>query len=60
VVVESVFNYPGMGLLFFQSAVDDDFPVLLGVTVVVALATVLGNLVADLLYAVIDPRIRYI
>ncbi|MGA8207572.1 MAG: ABC transporter permease [Candidatus Dormiibacterota bacterium] len=60
VVVESVFNYPGMGLLFFQSAVDDDFPVLLGVTVVVALATVIGNLVADLLYAVIDPRIRYI
>lgn len=60
VVVESVFNYPGMGLLFFQSAVDDDFPVLLGVTVVVALATVAGNLVADLLYAVIDPRIRYI
>ncbi|MFZ0167899.1 MAG: ABC transporter permease [Candidatus Dormiibacterota bacterium] len=60
VVVESVFNYPGMGLLFFQSAVTDDFPVLLGVTVVVALATVLGNLVADLLYAVIDPRIRYI
>ncbi|MFZ0996488.1 MAG: ABC transporter permease [Candidatus Dormiibacterota bacterium] len=60
VVVESVFNYPGMGLLFFQSAVDDDFPVLLGVTVVVALATVVGNLVADLLYAVIDPRIRYI
>jgi peptide/nickel transport system permease protein len=60
VVVESVFNYPGMGLLFFQSAVDDDFPVLLGVTVVVALATVAGNLVADLLYAVVDPRIRYI
>jgi peptide/nickel transport system permease protein len=60
VVVESVFNYPGMGLLFFQSAVTDDFPVLLGVTVVVALATVLGNLIADLLYAVIDPRIRYI
>ncbi|MGC1405498.1 MAG: ABC transporter permease [Candidatus Dormiibacterota bacterium] len=60
VVVESVFNYPGMGLLFFQSAVTDDFPVLLGVTVVVALATVIGNLIADLLYAVIDPRIRYI
>ena len=60
VVVESVFNYPGMGLLFFQSAVDDDFPVLLGVTVVVALATVAGNLIADLLYAVIDPRIRYV
>ncbi len=60
VVVESIFNYPGMGLLFFQAAQDDDFPVLLGVTVVVAIATVLGNLIADVLYAVVDPRIRYI
>ncbi|HUY55440.1 MAG TPA: ABC transporter permease [Candidatus Nanopelagicaceae bacterium] len=60
VVVEDVFNYPGMGLLFYQAAVSDDFPVLLGVTVVVALATVLGNLIADILYAVTDPRIRYV
>ncbi|MHB1525733.1 MAG: ABC transporter permease [Candidatus Dormibacteria bacterium] len=60
VVTEDVFNYPGMGLLFFQAAVSDDFPVLLGVTVVVALATVLGNLIADILYAVTDPRIRYV
>jgi peptide/nickel transport system permease protein len=60
VVVETVFNYPGMGYLFFLAAQDDDFPVLLGVTVVVALATVLGSLVADILYAVADPRIRYV
>jgi peptide/nickel transport system permease protein len=60
VVVEEVFNYPGMGLLFFQAAVSDDFPVLLGVTVVVALVTVLGSLLADILYAVADPRIRYV
>ena len=60
VVVEEIFNYPGMGLLFYQAAQDDDFPVLLGVTVVVAMATVIGNLIADVLYAVIDPRIRYI
>lgn len=58
-VVESVFNYPGMGLLFYQAAVDADFPVLLGVTVVVTVATVAGNLVADVLYAVVDPRVRY-
>jgi peptide/nickel transport system permease protein len=60
VVVETVFNYPGMGYLFFLAAQDDDFPVLLGVTVVVALATVIGSLVADILYAVADPRIRYV
>lgn len=60
VVTEEVFNYPGMGLLFYQAAVENDFPVLLGVTVVVALATVLGNLIADIFYAVADPRIRYV
>ncbi|HUY08677.1 MAG TPA: ABC transporter permease [Candidatus Dormibacteraeota bacterium] len=60
VVVETVFNYPGMGYLFYLAAQDDDFPVLLGVTVVIALATVLGSLVADILYAVADPRIRYV
>ncbi|HEY6538049.1 MAG TPA: ABC transporter permease [Candidatus Dormibacteraeota bacterium] len=59
VVTESVFNYPGMGLAFYQAAQADDFPVLLGVVVVVALATVAGNLIADILYAVVDPRIRY-
>jgi peptide/nickel transport system permease protein len=60
VVTETVFNYPGMGYLFFLSAQNDDFPVLLGVTVVVAVFTVIGSLVADILYAVADPRIRYV
>ncbi len=59
-VTETVFNYPGMGLLFYQAAESDDFPVLLGVTIVVAVATVVGNLIADILYAVVDPRIRYV
>ena len=49
-----------MGLLFYQAAVSDDFPVLLGVTLIVALATVAGNLLADVMYAVVDPRIRYV
>ncbi|HEY3773318.1 MAG TPA: ABC transporter permease [Solirubrobacteraceae bacterium] len=59
VITESVFNYPGMGLLFWNSATSHDFPVLLGATVIIAGATVLGSLLADLLYAVADPRIRY-
>jgi peptide/nickel transport system permease protein len=58
-VVESVFNYPGMGLLFYQAAIEVDYPVLLGVTVVVTVATVMGNLIADVLYVVVDPRVRY-
>jgi peptide/nickel transport system permease protein len=58
-ITESVFNYPGMGYLFFQSAQKQDYPVLLGFIVVVAIATVVGSLVADILYAVLDPRVRY-
>lgn len=59
VVTESVFNYPGMGLLFWTAATTHDFPILLGFTVVIAAATVVGSLLADVLYAVADPRIRY-
>lgn len=59
VITESVFNYPGMGLLFWTSATSHDFPVLLGSTIVIATATVVGSLLADVLYAVADPRVRY-
>ena len=57
-IAEAIFNYPGMGLLFWDSAQKRDFPVLLGVTLVVAIATVVGNLLADIGYAVVDPRVR--
>jgi peptide/nickel transport system permease protein len=59
VIIESVFNYPGIGLAFWSAAQSLDFPVLLAVVVVVATATVIGNLLADILYAVADPRVRY-
>jgi len=59
-ITEAVFNYPGMGYLFYQAASRQDYPVLLGFTVVVAVATVVGSLLADLLYAVLDPRVRYV
>jgi peptide/nickel transport system permease protein len=59
-ITESVFNYPGMGLLYWNSALSQDYPVMLGVTMVVGLATIAGNLIADLLYAVADPRVRYV
>jgi peptide/nickel transport system permease protein len=58
-VTESLFNYPGMGYLFFQSALQQDYPVLLGFIVVVAIATVAGSFLADIAYAVLDPRVRY-
>jgi peptide/nickel transport system permease protein len=59
VIVEEVFNYPGMGLLFYQAATSHDFPILLGSTLAVGVATVLGNLAADIAYGIADPRIRY-
>jgi peptide/nickel transport system permease protein len=59
VIAESVFNFPGMGLLFWQSALAHDFPVMLGGTLIIGVATVLGNLAADVAYSVLDPRIRY-
>jgi len=58
-IVEALFNFPGIGLAYYNAAVNGDYPVVFGVTVLVALATVLGNLFADLAYAVLDPRVRY-
>jgi peptide/nickel transport system permease protein len=59
VIIEALFNYPGMGWLFWQAASAHDYPVLMGFTIVVAAATVVGSLVADVGYAFLDPRIRY-
>jgi peptide/nickel transport system permease protein len=58
-VTESIFNFPGMGLLFWQSAQTSDFPVELGVVLVAAVATVIGNLLADVSYVLLDPRVRF-
>jgi peptide/nickel transport system permease protein len=60
IVVEEVFNYQGMGLLFFEAATHHDFPVLLGSTLIVGVATVVGNLLADIAYGILDPRVRYV
>lgn len=59
-LTEDVFNYPGMGHLFIVAATNQDYPILLGVTALVAFATVIGSLLSDILYAVLDPRVRYV
>jgi peptide/nickel transport system permease protein len=59
IFVEVVFNYPGMGLAFYQAALNVDYETLLGFTVLATLATIIGNLLADIGYAVLDPRVRY-
>jgi peptide/nickel transport system permease protein len=59
VVVEYVFALPGMGRLAVDSVFARDYPVILTITIFSSIAVILGNLVADVLYAVADPRIRY-
>jgi ABC-type dipeptide/oligopeptide/nickel transport system permease component len=58
VVVETIFNWPGIGLYAYQSIQDFDFPSVMGVTLLLTISVVLANLAADILYAVLDPRIK--
>jgi peptide/nickel transport system permease protein len=58
-ITEAVFNFPGMGQLFWTAAQTQDYPIMLGVTVLVGVVTVIGSLLADLAYAILDPRVRF-
>jgi peptide/nickel transport system permease protein len=59
IIVEVVFNLQGVGQLAVQSLYTNDFPVVMGVTVLAALFITVANLVVDILYAFLDPRVRY-
>ncbi len=59
VVTEQIFSWPGLGKLFVDSAFQRDYPVIMAMTVISATLVVIGNLVADILYAMVDPRIEY-
>jgi len=58
-IIEELFNFPGIGLLFWDASQSRDYPVLLGVVLVVTASVVAGSLLADIGYAIIDPRVRY-
>jgi peptide/nickel transport system permease protein len=58
VVVETVFSWPGIGLLLTRGILNHDFPVVQGCILVMALFVIIGNLMADILYAYVDPRVR--
>ncbi|WP_349959674.1 ABC transporter permease [Rhizobium sp. ZPR3] len=58
IFVESVFNWPGMGLLLVDAVTSRDYPVIMGATLVVGACVIVVNLLTDLTYAVIDPRIK--
>ncbi|GAH96026.1 unnamed protein product, partial [marine sediment metagenome] len=58
-ITETIFAWPGMGRLAVGAVFQRDYPILMGTTLVTAILVLLGNLIADILYAVVDPRIRY-
>jgi peptide/nickel transport system permease protein len=58
VVTETIFAWPGMGRLFYDSLEARDYPVEMGLLMITATLIILGNLVADLLYVALDPRVR--
>ena len=59
VIIETIFAYPGMGRLGYESIMTRDYNLIMAITVISALLTILGNFMADILYAYADPRIRY-
>ena len=59
VVTEQVFSWPGLGNLMLKSISSRDYPVIMGVTIITAVAVLVFNLLTDLIYGVLDPRIRH-
>ncbi len=59
VILEQIFTWPGMGRLFFEAITERDYPTIMGLTLMFSVLTLLGQLLADILYAVVDPRISY-
>ena len=59
VIVETIFSIPGVGRYFVEAALNRDYTLVMGTVVLIALFTVVFNLIVDLLYALVDPRVRY-
>jgi peptide/nickel transport system permease protein len=57
--VEIIYSWPGMGRLYYQAAIDRDYPMLMAILTIGTLAVILSNLLADIVYARLDPRIHY-
>ncbi len=58
VIVETIFAYPGIGQLGYQAMLERDYPTLVTLNFITAVLVLLGNLIADVLYAIVDPRVR--
>ena len=58
-IVETVFRWPGLGVLMLQGVMTRDYPLILGMNLFIAVTVLLSNLITDIAYAFVDPRIRY-
>lgn len=58
VIIEQIFTWPGMGLLAYSGAINKDYPVIMGTVLFAAVLVILGNLLADICYSLVDPRVR--
>ncbi len=58
-IFETIFAYPGMGRLGYEAIMSRDYPLIMGISVITAFLTLLGNFIADILYVYVDPRVRY-
>jgi peptide/nickel transport system permease protein len=59
VIIESIFSIPGMGQEIYESVLNYDYPMIVAIFTIFGFMTMLGYLIADILYAFVDPRIRY-
>ncbi|SER12407.1 ABC transporter permease [Piscibacillus halophilus] len=59
VITERVFNYPGLGTLFLDAIINRDYPIVMALTLIFGVFILVGNLLADIFYSIVDPRIRY-
>ena len=59
VIIETIFSIPGMGRLFYEAILSRDYPLVMGIFSFTAILTLVGLLISDVLYAVVDPRIRF-
>jgi peptide/nickel transport system permease protein len=59
IILEQIFSWPGMGRLFFESIRERDYPTLMGLMLMFSVLTLIGQLLADIIYSVVDPRVSY-
>jgi len=59
IITETIFSWPGMGRLYFLALGDSDYPVAMAILFIIAVLTVFATLLRDILYTIVDPRIRF-